>query len=53
MKRARIRSTVAIIGLMGVLAGIALAAQDRYALQAPGGLAFADFKGYELSLIHI
>lgn len=47
MKRARIRSTVTIVGLIGVLAGIALAAQDRYALQAPGGLAFADFRGYE------
>ena len=47
MKRARIRSTVAIVGLMGVLAGIALAAQDRYSLQVPGGLAFADFRGYE------
>ncbi len=47
MKRARIRSTVAIVGLMGVLAGIALAAQDRYALEVPGGLAFADFRGYE------
>jgi hypothetical protein len=47
MKRARIRSTVAIVGLMGALAGIALAAQDRYALQVPGGLAFADFRGYE------
>jgi len=46
MKRTRIRSTVAIVGLMGVLAGIALAAQDRYSLQVPGGLAFADFRGY-------
>jgi hypothetical protein len=47
MKRARIRSTVAIVGLLGVLAGIALAAQDRHTLQVPGGLAFADFRGYE------
>ncbi len=29
------------------LGGLALAAQDRYSLQVPGGLAFADFKGYE------
>ena len=29
------------------LGGLALAAQDRYTLQVPGGLAFADFKGYE------
>ena len=26
---------------------MALAAQDRYSLQVPGGLAFADFRGYE------
>ena len=29
------------------LGGLALAAQDRYSLQVPGGLAFADFRGYE------
>ncbi len=29
------------------LGGLALAAQDRYTLQVPGGLAFADFRGYE------
>jgi hypothetical protein len=28
-------------------AGIATGAQDRYALQVPGGLAFAEFRGYE------
>ena len=26
---------------------MALAAQDRYSLQVPGGLAFSDFRGYE------
>ena len=30
-----------------VLAGMALAAQDKYALQVPGGLAFSEFRGYE------
>ena len=29
------------------LGGLALAAQDRYSLQVPGGLAFGDFRGYE------
>jgi hypothetical protein len=29
------------------LGGLALAAQDRYSLQVAGGLAFADFRGYE------
>ena len=42
-----IRTAVAIVVLPSLLAGMALAAQDRYALQVPGGLAFADFRGYE------
>jgi hypothetical protein len=34
--------------LSGVaLCGFAFAAQDRYALQIPGGLAWSDFRGYE------
>src|ERR1700742_1111629 len=34
--------------LLGVVAnGAALSHQDRYSLKAPGGLAFAEFKGYE------
>jgi hypothetical protein len=39
-----------IIGaiLLGVVAtGVAISAQDRYSLKVPGGLAFAEFKGYE------
>ncbi len=42
-----IRTAVAIVVLPSLLAGMALAAQDRYSLQVPGGLAFADFRGYE------
>ncbi len=42
-----IRAAVAVVVLPSVLAGMALAAQDRYTLQVPGGLAFADFRGYE------
>ncbi len=41
------KTAVAIVVLPSLLAGIALAAQDRYSLQVPGGLAFADFRGYE------
>jgi hypothetical protein len=33
--------------LSSILAGIALAAQDRNSVQVPGGLGFAEFKGYE------
>jgi Cytochrome P460/Malate:quinone oxidoreductase (Mqo) len=32
---------------LAVLGGITLAAQDRYSLQVPGGLAFSEFRGYE------
>ena len=34
-------------GSLAVLSGIALAAQDKYALKVPGGLAFSEFRGYE------
>ena len=33
--------------LLAALGGMALAAQDKYTLQLPGGLPFADFRGYE------
>jgi hypothetical protein len=42
-----IRTAVAIVVLPSFLAGMALAAQDRYSLQVPGGLAFSEFRGYE------
>ncbi len=32
---------------IAVLGSMALAAQDKYTLQVPNGLAFADFRGYE------
>jgi hypothetical protein len=36
-----------IVILLGFLGSIALAAQDKYALQVPNGIAFSDFRGYE------
>ncbi len=42
-----IRAAVAIVVLPSLLAGMALAAQDRYSLQVPGGLAFSEFRGYD------
>ena len=36
-----------IVILLGALGSIALAAQDKYTLQVPNGLAFSDFRGYE------
>jgi len=36
-----------IVILLGFLGSIALAAQDKYTLQVPNGLALSDFRGYE------
>ena len=47
MKPTSIPSTVVIVALLAALGGISLAAQDKYALQVPGGLAFSEFRGYE------
>jgi hypothetical protein len=33
--------------LLAVLAGVAIAAQDKYTVKVPGGLAFSEFRGYE------
>ena len=38
---------IVVVALLAVLASIAVAAQDKYTLQVPNGLAFSDFKGYE------
>jgi len=40
--------TIAIVSAsLAVLTGTTLAAQDRYSLQVPDGLAFSEFRGYE------
>jgi hypothetical protein len=36
-----------IAALLAAVGGMALAAQDKYTLQVPNGLAFSDFRGYE------
>jgi hypothetical protein len=38
---------VLVAGVLCVLGGRAISAQDRYALKVPDGLAFAEFRGYE------
>ncbi len=43
----QITTTVAILGLLAGLGRMALAAQDRFTLTAPNGIAFAEFRGYE------
>jgi hypothetical protein len=45
MKRQHIASIVIILASLAV--GIALAAQDKYTVRVPNGLAFSEFRGYE------
>jgi len=41
-------STISIAAVsLSILGGLALAAQDRYTLKVPDGLAFSEFRGYE------
>ncbi|MFZ0009047.1 MAG: hypothetical protein WAK94_12485, partial [Steroidobacteraceae bacterium] len=47
MKGKRIPKVVLAAASLAVLGGVALAAQDRYTLSIPNGLAFSEFKGYD------
>src|ERR1700722_83309 len=47
MKRKGIRVVVFVGVFLSVLVALALAAQDKYTLRVPNGLAFSDFRGYE------
>ena len=37
----------AVCAAFAVMGGVVLAAQDKYSVQVPNGLAFSDFRGYE------
>src|ERR1700722_2941177 len=47
MKRKGIKTVVFVGALLSVLVALAIAAQDKYTLRVPNGLAFSDFRGYE------
>ena len=47
MKRSLILMTMIGGASLAILGGMALAAQDKYTVQVPGGLAFSEFRGYE------
>ena len=47
MKGKTIRVTLFVAVFLSVLVALALAAQDRYTLKVPNGLAFSEFRGYE------
>jgi hypothetical protein len=46
MKSRNIR-VITIVASLGALGGMALAAQDKYTVQVPGGLALSECRGYE------
>jgi hypothetical protein len=46
-RRSRAISAAGFGLVLAVLGGVALAQQDKYTLQVPGGLAFSEFRGYE------
>src|ERR1700729_4277122 len=47
MKRTAFSTISIIAAVVAVLGGRAISAQDKYTLQIPGGLPFAEFRGYE------
>jgi hypothetical protein len=47
MKRIVFATILIIAAIVVVLGGKAISAQDKYTLQVPGGLSFAEFRGYE------
>ena len=47
MKRKGIGVTVFVGIFLSVLVALVFAAQDKYTLRVPNGLAFSDFRGYE------
>jgi len=47
MKNKRVPTNLIALAFLTVSVALALAAQDKYTVSVPGGLAFAEFRGYE------
>ena len=47
MKRTLFPAIVIVVVALAVLGGRTISAQDKYTVQVPNGLAFAEFRGYE------
>jgi hypothetical protein len=47
MQRTPFSMVVIVAALLAAFGGITLAAQDRFTLRVPNGLAFSEFRGYE------
>ena len=47
MKGKKMLMIATITGVLAVVGGWAISAQDKYTVKVPGGLAFSEFRGYE------
>ncbi len=47
MNNKRILTIAIAAGLLALVGGRAISAQDKYTVKVPGGLAFSEFRGYE------
>jgi hypothetical protein len=47
MKRRSLRGSLSVALFLSVIAALAFAADDKYTVKVPGGLAFSEFRGYE------
>jgi hypothetical protein len=47
MKSKKMTMIAAIAGELAAMGGWAIAAQDKYTVKVPSGIAFSDFRGYE------
>src|SRR5256885_1156468 len=47
MKRTGLGTIAVVTALVSALGGSVMSAQDKYTVKVPGGLAFAEFRGYE------
>ena len=47
MKDKKMLTIAIIVGVLAVVGGQTISAQDKYSVKVPGGLAFSEFRGYE------
>jgi len=47
MKDKKMLTIAIIVGVLAIVGGRAISAQDKYTVKVPGGLAFSEFRGYE------
>ena len=47
MKDRRFLTVAVIAGVLAVVGGVTIYAQDKYTVKVPGGVAFSQFRGYE------